>query len=144
IDKIFTPFEYYVYSEDPLSDQQRAAVTECFTRDVKLKDIQIARHDVELRILTRLGPISPRASKATDLARNCGVEGISRIERGIYMALTPEKSFWSGSGLKDEHLQKFIKLVHDRMSQTVVVGEEFNPQALFVDLEPKPLRTVAI
>ena len=60
------------------------------------------------------------------------------------MALTPEKSFWSGSGLKDEHLQKFIKLVHDRMSQTVVVGEEFNPQALFVDLEPKPLRTVAI
>lgn len=144
IDKIFTRFEYYVYSEEPLSDQQRAAVTEFLTRDVKLKDIQIARHDVELRILPRLGTISPWASKATDLARNCGVEGISRIERGIYMALTPEKSFWSGSGLKDEHLQKFIKLVHDRMSQTVVVGEEFNPQALFVDLEPKPLRTVAI
>ena len=46
IDKIFTRFEYYVYSEEPLSDQQRAAVTEFLTRDVKLKDIQIARHDV--------------------------------------------------------------------------------------------------
>ena len=144
IDKIFTRFEYYVYSEEPLSEKQQAAVTEFLTRDIKVKDVQIAKHDVELRILPRLGTISPWASKATDLARNCGVEGVSRIERGIYMAVSPEKSFWSGSGLKEEQLQEFIKLIHDRMSQTVMVGDAFNPQVLFVDLEPQALRTVAI
>ena len=144
IDKIFTRFEYYVYSEDPLSAEQQAAVTKFLTRDTKVAEAQIAKHDIELRIIPRLGTISPWASTATDLARNCGLEGISRIERGIFMAVTPEKSFWSGSTIKDEQLQEFIKLVHDRMSQTVVVGDAFDPQALFVELEPQPLRTVPI
>lgn len=144
IDKIFTRFEYYVYSEDPLSKEQQAAVIAFLTRDIKVKEAEVAKNDVELRIVPRLGTISPWASKATDLARNCGIDGINRIERGIYMAITPEKRFWSGGGLKDEHLQKFIQLVHDRMSQTVIVGDDFDPQALFVNLEPQPLRTVAI
>jgi len=30
----------------------------------------------------RLGTISPWASKATDIARNCGLERVLRIERG--------------------------------------------------------------
>ena len=47
IDKIFTRFEYYVYSEDPLSAEQRAAVTKFLTRDAKVAEAQIAKHDIE-------------------------------------------------------------------------------------------------
>lgn len=144
IDKIFTRFEYYVYSQEPLTAEQQAAVTELLTRDTQVVETQIAKHDVELRILPRLGTISPWASKATDIARNCGLENIIRIERGIYMAVTPEKSFWSGSEMKPEKLQQFMRLIHDRMTENVVVGDDFDPSMLFVDLEPKPLRTVAI
>lgn len=144
IDKIFTRFEYYVYSEESLSAEQQAAVIELLTRDTDVLEPQVSKHDVELRILPRLGTISPWASKATDIARNCGLDGIVRIERGIYMAITPEKSFWSGSGMKPEKLQQFITLIHDRMTENVVIGDDFEPQALFLELEPKPLRTVAI
>ena len=36
-----------------------------------------------LLVLPRPGTISPWASKATDIARNCGLDPIERIERGI-------------------------------------------------------------
>lgn len=144
VDKIFTRFEYYVYSEEPLSAEQQAALAELLTRDTDVLEPQIAKHDVELRIIPRLGTISPWASKATDIAHNCGLDSIIRIERGIHMVVTPEKSFWSGSGLKPEKLQQFIKLIHDRMTENVVIGDDFDAKALFLDLEPKPLRTVAI
>lgn len=144
IDKIFTRFEYYVYSEEPLSVEQQEAVAELLTLDTQVAETQVAKSDVELRIIPRLGTISPWASKATDIARNCGLEGIVRIERGVYMAITPSKKFWSGSEMKPEKLQQFIKLIHDRMTETVVVGDDFDPAELFVELEPKPLRTVAV
>src|SRR5947209_4186708 len=34
-------------------------------------------------VLPRPGTISPWSSKATDIARNCGLDAVSRIERGI-------------------------------------------------------------
>lgn len=144
VDKIFTRFEHYVYSEEPLSAEQQAAVIELLTRDTKVLEPQIAKHDVELRIIPRLGTISPWASKATDIAHNCGLDSIIRIERGIHMVVTPEKSFWTGNGLTPEKLQQFIKLIHDRMTETVVIGDDFDAKTLFQDLEPKPLRTVPI
>src|SRR6185295_11947983 len=35
-----------------------------------------------LLVVPRLGTISPWASKATDIARHCGLETVERIERG--------------------------------------------------------------
>ena len=37
----------------------------------------------ELFVVPRLGTISPWSSKATDIARNCGLRDVRRIERGI-------------------------------------------------------------
>jgi phosphoribosylformylglycinamidine synthase len=34
-------------------------------------------------VIPRLGTISPWASKATDIAKNCGFAAVTRIERGI-------------------------------------------------------------
>src|SRR5829696_4187399 len=34
-------------------------------------------------IVPRLGTVSPWSSKATDIARHCGLEAVERIERGI-------------------------------------------------------------
>src|SRR5699024_1621624 len=33
-------------------------------------------------VVPRIGTVSPWSSKATDIARNCGLTGITRIERG--------------------------------------------------------------
>src|SRR5690554_29622 len=34
-------------------------------------------------VVPRIGTISPWSSKATDIARNCGLEKIKRLERGL-------------------------------------------------------------
>ncbi|HEX3061091.1 MAG TPA: hypothetical protein VHP55_00420, partial [Usitatibacter sp.] len=36
-----------------------------------------------LLVLPRLGTVSPWSSKATDIARNCGLAAVARLERGV-------------------------------------------------------------
>ncbi len=38
-------------------------------------------------VLPRSGTISPWSSKATEIAKNCGFEGVSRIERGMHVVV---------------------------------------------------------
>src|SRR5574342_573989 len=58
-------------------------------------------------VVPRLGTISPWSSKATDIARNCGLSSIRRIERGS--AFFVESAHPAIPGL-----------LHDRMTQTVL------------------------
>src|SRR6266705_1626012 len=60
----------------------------------------------------RLGTISPWSSKATDIARRCGLRGVRRVERGIAW-------FFSGGRLLDSDL-RILALIHDRMTETVL------------------------
>ena len=46
---------------------------------------------LELLVIPRLGTISPWASKATDIAHNCGLDAVRRIERGVRYVITPER-----------------------------------------------------
>lgn len=63
-------------------------------------------------ITPRIGTISPWASKATDIAHNCGLQEIERIERGMAVML-------SGS-LNNAQRQKWADLLHDRMTESVL------------------------
>src|SRR5688572_21804678 len=44
-------------------------------------------HGLRLWVVPRLGTISPWASKATDIARICGLQRVRRIERGVAWTL---------------------------------------------------------
>lgn len=63
-------------------------------------------------ITPRIGTISPWSSKATDIAQNCGLTHIERIERGMAVTL-------SGSLNADEY-QLWASLLHDRMTESVL------------------------
>ena len=63
-------------------------------------------------VTPRIGTISPWASKATDIARNCGLEGINRIERGM--------AVWLKGRLNDADKQAWAALLHDRMTESVL------------------------
>ena len=43
---------------------------------------------LSLIVVPRPGTISPWSSKATDIVRNCGLEQVRRVERGIVYTLT--------------------------------------------------------
>ncbi|MDP2810954.1 MAG: phosphoribosylformylglycinamidine synthase [Rhodocyclaceae bacterium] len=85
-----------------------------------------------LLVTPRLGTISPWASKATDIAHNCGFSSVRRIERGIayHAAGKIEKS-------------ALATRLHDRMTESVLDGIDAAEQ-LFHHVAPQPLTTVDI
>src|SRR5690349_2590070 len=88
-------------------------------------------------VVPRIGTISPWSSKATDIARHCGLEAVQRIERGVaYWALTRD-----GSELASGERTALAPLMHDRMTETIL--ESFEDAArLFEHIRPVPLATV--
>ncbi|HFE32553.1 MAG TPA: phosphoribosylformylglycinamidine synthase, partial [Gammaproteobacteria bacterium] len=90
-----------------------------------------------LLVVPRLGTISPWSSKATDIAHNCGLAEVRRIERGVLY------HFASGDGqpLTDHELAALRPLIHDRMTERVLDSLD-EAEGLFLQAEPAPLQTV--
>ena len=87
----------------------------------------------ELFLVTpRIGTISPWSSKATDIAHNCGLEAIERIERGIAYRI---------EGVSDELRPQVAALLHDRMIE-VVLSNFDQTVDLFRHFSPKPMISV--
>ncbi|MHA6494243.1 phosphoribosylformylglycinamidine synthase [Pseudomonas borbori] len=83
----------------------------------------------------RFGTISPWSSKASDIARNCGLAKIQRIERGI--------AYYVSGELSEADAQQVAALLHDRMTQ-LVLGQLEDAAALFSHAQPKPLSVVDV
>ncbi|MDS4028762.1 MAG: phosphoribosylformylglycinamidine synthase, partial [Candidatus Contendobacter sp.] len=88
-------------------------------------------------VIPRPGTISPWSSKATDIAHNCGLQHIRRIERGVAYYLEAAQPLTAGDRAV---LQP---LLHDRMTE-VVLSPDDDPAVLFAHAEPAPLATVNV
>jgi len=87
-------------------------------------------------VLPRIGTISSWSSKATDIARICGLAGIVRIERAI--AFHVEAREYS-----QEVVDAILRAIHDPMTETV--RDTFDAAAeLFVAQSPAPLETIPV
>ena len=88
-------------------------------------------------VVPRPGTISPWSSKATDIAHNCGLQQIKRLERGIayYVQAT--------GSLDQAQLQTAAALLHDRMVEAVL-WDMGSAQALFEQEQPAALTSVDI
>ena len=85
--------------------------------------------------IPRFGTISPWSSKASDIARNCGLAKIQRIERGL--------AYYVSGELSEAQAQQVADLLHDRMTQLVLDNFEA-AAALFSHAQPKPLSAVDV
>ncbi|HEV8311757.1 MAG TPA: phosphoribosylformylglycinamidine synthase, partial [Burkholderiaceae bacterium] len=75
-------------------------------------------------VMPRLGTVSPWASKATDIAHNCGLT-IHRVERVSEFRLTLKTGLLGGAKpLSSEELQACAALLHDRMTESVAFERE--------------------
>ena len=88
-----------------------------------------------LLVLPRIGTISPWSSKATDIAKHCGLDFLDRIERGIayYLEGSPGPSEQSA----------ILPLIHDRMTECVF-SSFMDARQLFRKFDPAPLTAVDI
>ncbi|MFB9865959.1 phosphoribosylformylglycinamidine synthase [Vreelandella sulfidaeris] len=88
-------------------------------------------------VVPRLGTQSPWSSKATDIAHNCGLQAVSRIERGI------DYRVGFTTILDEESLNALAALLHDRMTETVL-ADASDAAKLFAQHDPAPLGSVDI
>ncbi len=94
---------------------------------------------------SRPGTISPWASKATDIARICGLENIARIERATALWIEVENRALAKplSVLSAAQLATIAARIHDRMTQAVF-GSFEDLAALFRHESPAPVRAVPV
>ena len=86
-------------------------------------------------VLPRFGTISPWSSKASDIARNCGLSKILRLERGI--------AYYVAGELNEADALAVAGVLHDRMTQQVL-GALDGAAGLFSHAQPKPLSVVDV
>nr|WP_315489994.1 phosphoribosylformylglycinamidine synthase [uncultured Rhodoferax sp.] len=90
----------------------------------------------------RLGTVSPWASKATDIAHNCGL-GVKRIERLVEYRLTLKNGLLSKTALAPEQLQQVAAILHDRMTESAML-ERAQALGLFSALQAAPMDHVDV
>ena len=93
-------------------------------------------------VMPRLGTVSPWASKATDIARNCGLS-VKRIERITQYQIELKKPLFGKPGLSLDDGQKIAALLHDRMTESVVF-DRAAMEGLFAPLPAQPMAYVNV
>ncbi|TDF78350.1 phosphoribosylformylglycinamidine synthase [Pseudomonas sp. H9] len=86
-------------------------------------------------VMPRFGTISPWSSKASDIAHNCGLENVQRLERGI--------AYYVAGELSEADAALVAQQLHDRMTQ-IVLGRLEDAAGLFSHAQPKPMTSVDI
>lgn len=133
--KLSSEFWYFVGSEKAL-DAATVEKLQALLAAQSVEQTPKAREGLHLFLVTpRLGTISPWASKATNIAENCGLAGIERIERGM--------AVWLEGALTDEQKQQWAALLHDRMTESVLPDFQ-TASKLFHHLESETFSTVDV
>ena len=94
-------------------------------------------------VAPRLGTVSPWASKATDIAHNCGL-GIRRVERVTEYRLSVKGGLLGGAKPLDaSEGEAAAALLHDRMTESVLLRRE-DAAHLFDEQPGKPMEHVDV
>jgi len=136
-------FLHLVAADRPLSDVQNEVLKQLLTYGDPFADPVSAKSSSHLHICIspRLGTVSPWASKATDIAHNCGLS-VRRIERLIEYSIQ-FKSARVAKEVSAELMQHLSDLLHDRMTESLL-SDRKDALALFNELQAKPLLHVDV
>merc|ERR1712000_78790 len=129
---VYAEFMHFADLSAELTESERL-VLERILRYGPKAEVKEPAAEMQL-VVPRFGTISPWSSKATDIAHNCGLSSILRLERGIAYYI---------EGAKSEDRDIIASLLHDRMTETVL-SSSAAAEALFSHAEPAPLTTVDI
>ena len=121
---------YLIETDRPLNDQSTQRAFALLTASEHFK------REGGFFVTPRKGTISPWSSKASDIFRNCAVDGIQRVERGVHWRLIAQ----DGMVLGREHLGLALLSLHDRMTEAVYS----DVSDFFRHFAPAPLRSVPL
>ena len=119
---------HFVELARPLAARERALLDRLLAHGSPPADLKGGA----VLVVPRLGTISPWSSKATDIARNCGLDAVRRIERGTLYRIAGD---WDAT--------QVAPLLHDRMTETVLASPG-DASRLFEHVAPRALGTVGL
>ncbi|PKQ80317.1 phosphoribosylformylglycinamidine synthase [Aeromonas sobria] len=142
IEDVYAEYVHFAELTSPLSPPERARLGQLLHSGAQHgPTIPAHTPSGQLFLVTpRPGTISPWSSKATDIAHNCGMTKVKRLERGIAYYLTIK----GGQGeLSAAQRSAIAAELHDRMME-VVFAEMEAASALFAHHEPRPFTQVDV
>ena len=139
IQLLHTQYIHFAQLHRPLSPQRLEILEKLLSYGPRAPEA-VADQDKEedlLLVVPRPGTISPWSSKATDIAHNCGLDEVERLERGVawYLDL-PEH-------LSANARRELEVLIHDRMTESLMPGLE-SAQLLFEHAAPRTMSSVDV
>jgi phosphoribosylformylglycinamidine synthase len=135
---ITATFRHFVEIAQPLDAAERATLERLLTYGPEASSAAVAP-DTSLLVVPRPGTLSPWSSKATDIARNCGLASVIRVERGVVYDIATS----DGAACTAEDRGLLLPLVHDRMIEAVFA--DFAEAAkLFAHFPPRPLALIPL
>ncbi|HDS1197966.1 TPA: phosphoribosylformylglycinamidine synthase [Shewanella algae] len=134
VKQIYAEYVHLAYLSETLNPDDQAQLSKILTYGPAIES-----HEPQgtlLFVTPRPGTISPWSSKATDIAQNCGLKQVKRLERGLAY-------YVESDALSGEQLKSLKALLHDRMMEVVLDSFEA-ADVLFARTEPKPFVSVNI
>ncbi|MDQ1363785.1 MAG: phosphoribosylformylglycinamidine synthase [Pseudomonadota bacterium] len=129
IKTVHTEYVHFADVEGELAAAQQQTLLKLLTYGPAYKPEIMA--GVLFLVTPRAGTISPWSSKATDIAHNCGLSNILRLERGVAYYVEATKP------LSTDDEKFIVSQIHDRMTEMVL--REFDAAAcLFAHTAPAP------
>jgi len=134
--EVYAEFIHFAELSQPLDDEASAVLDRLLRYGPTLPE-----HDPLgelLLVVPRPGTLSPWSTKATDIAHNCNLENVIRLERGTAYYLVAE-----GASLTGEEKMLAASVLHDRMTESIF-SQMSDAETLFVHAEPQPYQTVDV
>ena len=125
---IFAEFVHFLFVTAELDADEQAKVDQLLSYGPQ-RDLPAKVGAALCTVVPRPGTVSPWASKATDIFHRCGLSAVARVERGVR---------WHFDGARPASFEP----LRDRMTESIVVGDDFGLLAL--PTAPRPLRHVAL
>jgi phosphoribosylformylglycinamidine synthase len=129
--------EYIHFAEiaKPLTPRETTTLQALLTYGPSEQDVD--KSGQMILVVPRPGTISPWSSKATDIAHNCGLQTVVRLERGTAYYIE------ASTLLSAQQLAVVAELLSDRMVESVF-GELSEASALFSHDQPAPFKLVDV
>ena len=137
VTEIYAEFAHFAQLNNELSTDEAKVLQQLLTYGPTIEE-----HEPQGQfylVTPRPGTISPWSSKSTDIAHNCGLAKVERLERGMayYVSLK------NGITLNADQEQHLVSLLHDRMMESVFANFS-DADKLFVSAEPGELTAIDI
>ena len=139
VESLHADYVHFVDHADTLADDELNLLNQLLDYGVKRESGAVGEQaEGQLfLVVPRIGTQSPWSSKATDIAHNCGLAKVRRIERGIAYRVKLK------APMSEAAFTAMVETLHDRMTETVL-ADASDAARLFAHHEPAPLGQVDI